>query len=72
MAPAMDKNDLEGRTKQFAVRIETRYWLELFEEASLGICDDRQWLLKEANELLAIFTASGRTAKSRRDAESHR
>ena len=123
----MDKNDLEGRTKQFAVRIvkfvtvlphipvanvmgyqllkcgtsiganyreanraesrddfihkiaivekeasETRYWLELFEEASLGICDDRQWLLKEANELLAIFTASGRTAKSRREAESHR
>ena len=55
---------------QFALR--PAYWLELFEEASLGICDDRQWLLKEANELLAIFTASGRTAKSRRDAESHR
>lgn len=47
---------------------ESRYWLELFEEAAIGNGDERRWLLDEAGELLAIFTASGRTAKTRRDA----
>lgn len=45
---------------------ETEYWLELLIEseiASAGTCDK---LLCEARELLAIFVASGRTAKSRR------
>ena len=45
---------------------ETQYWLELFEEANIGAPDERRWLLQESGELLAIFTASGRTAKSRR------
>ena len=45
---------------------ETRYWLELCEEAGLGNVEDRRWLLRESGELLAIFTASGKTAKSRR------
>ncbi len=45
---------------------ETRYWLELCEEAGLGDTEERHWLLREASELLAIFTASGKTAKSRR------
>ena len=45
---------------------ETQYWLELCVEADIGNPKQRQWLLKESGELLAIFTASGRTAKSRR------
>ena len=45
---------------------ETQYWLELFEEASIGDPSERRWLLQESGELLAIFTASGRTAKARR------
>ncbi len=118
----MDKNELEARTKEFALRVvrfvgelpknrvadvlghqllrsgtsiganyreanraesrgdfvhkigiaekeasETRYWLELCEEVGLGDVEERRWLLREAGELLAIFTASGKTAKSRRD-----
>lgn len=117
----MDRNELEARTKEFALRVvrfvgalpknrvadvlghqllrsgtsiganyreanraesrsdfihkigvvekeanETRYWLELCEEAGLGDTEERHWLLREASELLAIFTASGKTAKSRR------
>ena len=45
---------------------ETQYWLELCAEADIGNPEQSQWLLKESGELLAIFTASGRTAKSRR------
>ena len=42
---------------------ETQYWLELFDSLQLGDKDERQWLLQEAGELLAIFTATGRTVK---------
>lgn len=45
---------------------ETEYWLELLDESGIagkGTCND---LLLESRELLAIFVASGRTAKSRR------
>jgi len=118
----MDRNELEGRTKAFALRVvrfvgalpktrvadvlghqllrsgtsiganyreanraeshsdfihkigvaekeasETRYWLELCEEAGLGDAEERCWLLRESGELLAIFTASGKTAKERRN-----
>ncbi len=45
---------------------ETQYWMELFEEADIGDSQERRWLLQESGELLAIFTASGRTAKARR------
>ena len=44
---------------------ETQYWLELCEEASIGDPDERQWLLRESGELLAIFTSIGKTTKSR-------
>lgn len=44
---------------------ETCYWLELCEEAAIGDSAERQWLLKESSELLAIFTSIGKTAKSR-------
>ncbi len=42
---------------------ETRYWLELC-EADIGDAQERQWLLQESGELLAIFTSSGKTAKA--------
>ena len=45
---------------------ETEYWLELFLEGELAAPDKASPLLSEAAELLAIFVASGRTAKSRR------
>jgi len=45
---------------------ETEYWLELALEANLATLSSMEGLLKEVRELLAIFVASGRTAKSRR------
>jgi len=45
---------------------ESQYWLEICEEAKFGDAQQRQWLLQEAGELLAIFTSSGRTAKAAR------
>ncbi len=56
---------------------ESQYWLELFQEADLKAAQSHgqkpilnaasrvllTWLLKESTELLAIFTAIGRTLK---------
>lgn len=42
---------------------ESTWWLELAWEGGLPPERDIQCLLKEANELTAIFTAMGRTAK---------
>jgi len=44
---------------------ETEYWLELLKEEGIGDAGKVQWLAKESKELLAILTASGRTAKER-------
>lgn len=43
---------------------ECLYWLELFVESGLLKQERLATLLKEAYELTAIFTASGKTAKS--------
>jgi four helix bundle protein len=57
---------------------ETQYWLELFEESNSKfqntnskskiinskLLPDLNWLLKESGELLAIFTAIGKSSKS--------
>ena len=43
---------------------ETQYWLELLDESDFGSPIDRQWLLRESSELLAIFTTIGKTAKT--------
>lgn len=43
---------------------ETQYWLELVEESGIGSATERQLLLRECNELLAIFTSIGKTTKS--------
>ena len=45
---------------------ETQYWLELFLEGKLAQPEKCEKLRKEASELLAIFVASGRTAKASR------
>jgi four helix bundle protein len=45
---------------------ETQYWLEICDEANFGNAEQRNWLLREAGELLAIFTSAGRTAKAAR------
>lgn len=42
---------------------ESAYWLELLIEAGILPADKLKNLLTEANELTAIFAASGRTAK---------
>ncbi len=41
-------------------------WLELIEEADIGDKGERAWLMGASSELVAIFTAMGRTAKLRR------
>ena len=51
---------------------ESQYWLELFDESNTGPRSERQWLLQESGELLAIFSASGRTAKSNRNKRPRR
>jgi four helix bundle protein len=43
---------------------ESIYWLELMEEAGLVDSKSTYTLKKEANELTAIFTAIGKTAKA--------
>jgi four helix bundle protein len=45
---------------------ETVYWLELMTEAGIGNRSEVAKLLQEAGELLAIFTAAGRTSKGPR------
>lgn len=45
---------------------ETQYWLQLFEDADIGDSEERDWLFKECEELLAIFTSTGKTAKLHR------
>jgi len=43
---------------------ESLYWLEIIEEAQIKAGMETQRLIKEANELTAIFTATNKTAKS--------
>jgi four helix bundle protein len=45
---------------------ESEYWIELFVEAALAPATRVDPLLDESRELLAIFVASGRTAKKAR------
>ena len=46
--------------------VESQYWLELVDEADIGDKDERARLMRESSELVAIFTAMGKTAKLRR------
>lgn len=45
---------------------ESCYWLELICEAELIETEKLKEIMKEADELTAIFTASGKTAKENR------
>jgi four helix bundle protein len=45
---------------------ETLYWIELAGEAALVSTDSISPILGECNQLLAIFSASGKTAKKKR------
>ena len=42
---------------------ESLYWIKLFEEAMIGNPDQVKLLFHECNQLVAIFTRIGRTAK---------
>lgn len=44
---------------------ESQYWLEICEEINLGDKHDREWLLKESGELIAIFSKIGKTTKKK-------
>jgi len=50
---------------------ETVFWLELLVEAEIGPAGKLRELMPEANELLAIFSASRRTAKGNRQWLNH-
>ena len=43
---------------------ESLYWLEVIEEAQIKTGNETKRLVKEANELTAIFTATNKTAKA--------
>lgn len=45
---------------------ESQYWLELLVEGGMVPLDRVSSLIQEANELTAIFTSSGKTAKANR------
>jgi hypothetical protein len=57
----VDKAELLGRTKAFSLRTETLYWLELIRESKSLAESKISDLLREADELTAIFTAGRRT-----------
>lgn len=44
---------------------ETCYWLELLIDSNLMQSERLELILKEANELTAIFTASGKTVRAK-------
>jgi four helix bundle protein len=43
---------------------ESHYWLEIIRDASLSTGNELDRLIKEANELTAIFAATDKTAKT--------
>ena len=44
---------------------ESHYWLEVVKDAGLQIGDELDRLIKEANELTAIFAATSKTSKAK-------
>jgi four helix bundle protein len=49
---------------------ETLYWLELLNEISVGDHAERRASFQECNQLIAIFTRIGKTAKARSNPKS--
>lgn len=48
---------------------ESAFWLELITEAGLIVADSVDGLLKEANELIAIFASARKTASTNRQSK---
>lgn len=46
---------------------ESHYWLEVVKDAEIKIGNDVDELIKEANEITAIFAATDKTAKTNRN-----
>jgi four helix bundle protein len=46
---------------------ESKFWLEMLRDTNKSHAIEIDSLIKEADELTAIFTASGKTAKGNRD-----
>jgi len=46
---------------------ESKFWLEMLRDTNKSHAIEIDSLIKEADELTAIFTASGKTAKRNRD-----
>lgn len=44
---------------------ESHYWLEIVRDADMIKSDELNWLIIEANELTAIFSATDKTSKER-------
>jgi four helix bundle protein len=49
---------------------ESVYWLELIEESNLMPMERLKLITREANELTAIFTATGKTARMKKSLKS--
>ncbi|MEO8772466.1 MAG: four helix bundle protein [Ferruginibacter sp.] len=49
---------------------ESHYWLEVVRDSGIKIGEEVDRLIKEANELTAIFTATDKTAKANRNGSS--
>ena len=45
---------------------ESMYWLEVIKEANLWTGSELDRLIRESNELTAIFTAAGKTIKNKK------
>lgn len=45
---------------------ESMYWLEVMRDAKLKVGEEIERLIKEANELTAIFAATDKTAKEKK------
>jgi len=43
---------------------ESNYWLEIIQESGIKAGEETQRLIKEADELTAIFTSTNKTAKA--------
>lgn len=46
---------------------ESHYWLEVIKAAEIKTGEEVERLIKEANELTAIFAATDKTTKAKRD-----
>jgi four helix bundle protein len=72
---ANDRAARRGRSRaEFAAKVasvleeadETHYWLEILQESGVSTAKTVHGLMQEANDLIAIFAASHKTARAQR------